>query len=107
MGYDVSLQVDVGGPEPVRLDILDENYTFNCGRMLYEAVGVGLADLSGEPAHKVAGILDTAITHMERDPERFRALNPDNGWGDADGWLRFLVKIRDACRLAPNARFVA
>jgi hypothetical protein len=40
--------------------------------------------------------LDRIITGLEADPTRFRAMNPDNGWGNYDQFLALLKKMRDA-----------
>lgn len=34
------------------------------------------------------------IEVFEADPDKFRALNPANGWGDYDGFLTALHDIR-------------
>jgi hypothetical protein len=105
MSYDVSLEADLGGPEPVRVGDLDANYTYNCGGMLGEATGgLWLSDMTGWDAAAVAVTLRDALAVMERDRPRFIGMNPENGWGDLDSWMVFLRKIVDACDAAPRAR---
>jgi hypothetical protein len=43
-----------------------------------------------------AELLNRIITNMESDPERYRALNPPNNWGDYDSFLKVLRDMRDA-----------
>ena len=45
--------------------------------------------------------LTRIIKGLEGDPEKFRAMNPDNGWGSYAGLLKQLRAMRDAI---PEAR---
>lgn len=103
MSYDVYLLADLGGPELVTVTGLNANYTYNCGPMLKEAVGVWLSELNGRLCSEVLPLLRLAIDKMKSDPRRYELLNPDNGWGDSIGWMDFLTKIANACELAPKA----
>lgn len=40
--------------------------------------------------------LDRCIKVLEADPERFRAMNPENGWGNYEGLLDVLRQMRNA-----------
>lgn len=102
MSWDVSLVVDTGGPEPAELSFLDANYTHNVQPM-FALAGLDLGGLHGERAGEAAAKLTAAIAAMRQDPERFRAMNPPNGWGDYDGALAFLERIRTACLAHPLA----
>ena len=106
MSYDVSLVIDAGGQEPAILYGLDENYTYNCSDMLAAAIGYTLGELDGWPATEVAEALTRAIEHMTLNPDKYTAMNPDNGWGDSVGWLKFITRIRDACLEAPKAKLM-
>lgn len=106
VSYDAYLVADLGGPEPVSVGGLNENYTYNTGPMFEEAVGVSLGSLSGKRAGEAAEVLWRAVHIMDREPSRFRAMNPENGWGDADGWREFLRRIAEACDAAPDAELV-
>ena len=43
-----------------------------------------------------AAFLDRIITAFDTDPEKYRALNPRNGWGNFDTFRERLVALRDA-----------
>lgn len=92
MSYDVWLEADLGNGR-IRIGDLDENYTSNCGPMLYAAIGVTLA------RH-----LRRALRVMANNRPAYEAMEPTNGWGDLDGWMAYLGKIADACERAPRAR---
>lgn len=41
-------------------------------------------------------LLGRIIQGLEADPDRFRAMNPENGWGDYDGFLDVLKEMHRA-----------
>lgn len=109
MSWDASLHDDRGHCEG------DWNYTHNCSRMIYavlEDEGIELGErlmgfpermlpcswydrLNGATGPDGAAYLDTIVRGLEADPERFRAMNPENGWGDYDSLLKTLTDMRD------------
>lgn len=52
--------------------------------------------LDGMPGPDGAALLHRIVGGMESDPERYRAMNPDNGWGDYESFLETLSGMRDA-----------
>jgi hypothetical protein len=87
----------------------DWNYTSNVSPMIYRALeGAGIAldteegwwqHLSGMSGPEGRDYLAAIIAQLEAGPERFRAMNPPNGWGCYDGphgVLGVLRKMRDA-----------
>lgn len=48
-----------------------------------------------------AQLLGVIVRELEATPELFRAMNPENGWGDYDGVLKSLRAMRDAIPEAP------
>ena len=100
MSYDISLSIDTGIGNMSQVE--DWNYTSNVAPMWREA-GVDLRELNGKAATLCAPLLSIAILEMERNPDKYQAMNPANGWGDSDGCLSLLTMIRDACLLHPMA----
>lgn len=83
------------------------NITHNLGKMageagLYEAlwrpdeIGVTKAAQLIEP-------LGDGLALLLTDPDRFKKLNPPNGWGDYDGLVSFVDDYRKACCKYPEA----
>lgn len=92
------------------------NYTHNTNGMIaaaYEAVSGEATEQASGPLGPVIGAawwkrLDGArgeggleylrqvIAGLEADPDRYRAMNPENGWGDYDRLLDVLRRMRDA-----------
>jgi hypothetical protein len=56
--------------------------------------------LNGKSGTEGAEYLSLIITGLEADPARYRAMNPDNGWGDYDGVLKVLREMYEASRQA-------
>lgn len=104
MSWDVWLEADTGGEEPARLDVLDWNYTSNVHGMLKLVMGHGSMEiLTGLSGQEAGELLDQAICGLEVDEAACRELNPSNGWGEYEGFLRAVRKLRDACVAHPKA----
>lgn len=114
MSWDADLIDDRGHTEG------EWNYTHNCNGMIESVLGDeidgtvepfwsklshgrsamgrgswwGLLNSSSGPDG--AALLDRIIRGLEADPERFRAMNPENGWGDYDSLVKVLTEMRDA-----------
>jgi hypothetical protein len=56
--------------------------------------------LDGMTGAQGAEYLGLIITGLEADPARYRAMNPDNGWGSYDGVLKTLRAMLEASRQA-------
>lgn len=79
--------------------------TWNLGPMLRLA---GLefgtdSPLHGRPARDWATALRAALAAMDAAPDRFRALDPPNGWGSYDSLLPVLREMLAVCERYPDA----
>lgn len=97
------------------------NYTHNCNPMIEAALGEDIEAttepwwqsictqgasplgrccwwelLHGAEGPEGAALLDRVIRGLEAEPARFRAMNPQNGWGDYDSLLKVLTEMRNA-----------
>lgn len=94
------------------------NYTHNCNAMIEDALGVELVGatikpfwsnpksglgvgswwdvLNGKSGLEGGELLSHIIDALDRDPAKYRAMNPPNGWGDYDSLLKVLQEMRDA-----------
>lgn len=101
-------EVDTGGPEAKRFTVFDANYTHNCNTMADEA-GIYKHVWRPEECEDVQTAGDlikplrSGIKKMEDEPERFIALNPENGWGSYDTFLPWLRRYLEACIENPKA----
>ncbi|MFB9485547.1 hypothetical protein ACFFSH_40265 [Streptomyces filamentosus] len=106
MSYDISLylQVDTGDPEPIDYCAAEiGNYTTNVAGMWHDALGHRLADLHGRRAGDCSDALTRAVHDMQQRPDHYQAMNPRNGWGDYEGALDYLARLRIACLAHPAA----
>ncbi|MDK1473650.1 hypothetical protein QNO07_09480 [Streptomyces sp. 549] len=106
MSYDISLHltVDTGGPQPHEAGFDVGNYTSNVARMWNRALGYRLADLHDRIAGDALRDLQRAVAAMEADPDVYRRMEPSNGWGDYEGALACLTRLRNQCATVPKAR---
>lgn len=91
MSYDIYLEADLGGPELITV-FDDWNYTSNCAPMWREA-GADLAEYHGKTAGECMPSLRAAIELLKADPDRFRAMDPPNGWGSYDSLVPALERL--------------
>jgi len=110
MSLDISLYMDVdtGGPELHRVTLYEANYTHNITAMareagLYECIWCPEDHTSFPVAGALIGPLREGLLRMREDPERFTALNPENGWGSYDTFLDWVDRYLHACTEHPKA----
>jgi hypothetical protein len=98
------MHVDTGGPEPLYVQLAEVgNYTSNVSAMWCKALGHPLGDLAEKNAGESLPALQRAVAAMEADPGSYEAMNPPNGWGNYEGTLDYLRRLRDACAEHPKA----
>lgn len=56
-----------------------------------------------ETAGQIIPILQHGIDVLKRDPDKFKKMNPKNGWGSYDGLLAFAEGVLKACQEYPHA----
>jgi hypothetical protein len=99
------------GAEPVAVETRDSvfecNITHNLTKM---ADAAGIYEELWRPdeiaithARELIEPLTAGLERLRADPEKFKALNPPNGWGDYDGLVRFVSAYLEACRQHPDA----
>jgi hypothetical protein len=100
VSYDLYLMAeDALGDEYCQYEV--GNYTSNVSRMWAEALGFPLAEMDGSAAGKFIAALEAAVGRMDDDREHYEAMNPPNGWGDAEGARRYLATLLEGCRRFP------
>lgn len=97
----MSLDVRLTAVRTMTVDLFHENITHNLTRMAREAgiyqhlwrpeeIGITTAGRLIEP-------LTAGLALLRSDPERFRKLNPSNGWGSYEGLIEFVESYLRAC----------
>lgn len=109
MSLDVYLSatIDLGGSEPFVAELYSTNVTHNLTRM---ASAFGLYEIVWRPdecgiteAWQLIDKLTDGLEELQNRADEARTYNPPNGWGDYDGFVRFLSGYLDACRKWPKA----
>ena len=82
-------------------DLFHANITHNLNKMadeagLYEALW-NPESLKVKIARDLIIKLSTGLVKLKSDPERFKKLNPENGWGTYEGLVEFVEKYLIAC----------
>lgn len=88
-------------------EVYSANITGNLYRMAKEA---GLSDAMWDPiengittAEQLIDPLQRGLDLLKNDPDRFKWLNPVNGWGTYDGLVSFVENYITACKTWPSA----
>ena len=107
----MSLTVNLMVPQPV--SVYDNNITHNLSKMASEVKlsnGLTLYDVLWRPdehelelAEDIAELLDEGWNILLSEPDRFKQLNPENGWGNYDNLCKFVYEYRNACWNEPDA----
>ena len=102
MSLDVSLMLQ--GNEH-SISVFEWNITHNLIEMAAEA---GIYEYLWSPEEKGATTasdliapLEAGLELLKSDPERFKAFNPQNGWGNYEGLVEFVTEYLKVCRNFP------
>jgi hypothetical protein len=101
----VSLDVELRVVRPVA--VFDYNITHNLGDMA-ERAGIYNAlwhpeELDVTRACYLVPYLKAGLSRLKAQPEYFKTLNPENGWGTYENLVEFVEKYLKACEENPNA----
>lgn len=104
----MSLDVDLMVTKPC--SIFTANITHNLGAMARAVViyggysNVTLYDILWRPEEKgytkasdIADMLGLGLVELVRFPEKYKAYNPENGWGSYEGLVAFVREYHSAC----------
>lgn len=88
-------------------EVFSVNITHNLNKMAGEA---GIYEAMWRPdevghtiARHVIVPLSLGLVRLLDEPDRFRAFNPENGWGDYDGLVETVTSYLAACVEHPDA----
>lgn len=97
MGYGIYLSCPTCGECAEMGDI-----SRNLGFMYFDVLEAGIRGLDNMKASDAIPQLETAIQKLEADPEKYRAMNPSNGWGSYEGLIEVLKRLLENCREKPT-----
>lgn len=89
-------------------EVFTANITHNLGDMAKEA-GIYRHlwrpdELGITKAGDLVLDLTVGLSDLLKNPDKYRKLNPENGWGSYEGLVRFTRDYLEACREYPDAR---
>ena len=100
--------VALRSPDPAPFTLYCGNITHNLGQM---ARAAEVFDLLWQPdtvdishAEQLIDPLTQGLVRLCRSPARFKAYNPENGWGDYDAFVLFVARYLIACCEHPEAK---
>ena len=115
MSLDVYLQMEYpdqpckacGGSGHYTDNVFSRNITHNLNKMAMKA-GVYKAlwrpeEIGITRAGQLVDPLSKGLNVLIKNPEKFKKLNPINGWGSYDGLLAFIEAYLEACKNYPDA----
>src|SRR6185312_1289846 len=97
--------IHIGGESS---QIYSANITHNLSTMA-EAAGIYKYlwrpdEIGIETAKQLIEPLIEGIQRLKSDPEKYKELNPENGWGNYEGLVKFAEDSLCACTLHPDAK---
>lgn len=81
------------------------NYTYNASPMWYEVYPEDdrMIPIDGMTGEQALPKIEKAVAIMKEDPDRFKKLEPTNGWGSYKDFVLSLEELALACRKHPKA----
>lgn len=82
-----------------------DGHTYNLSSMwrLARIFESSSSELDGMAAHEIGNRAARGLLRAVTRPELFKALEPDNGWGDYDGFVKMLTRLAVSCAENPTA----
>jgi hypothetical protein len=105
----MSLDITLTRTQPT--EVFDANITHNLGKMA-DAVGMYKPiwrpeECAIKTAADMIPYLRDGLDELKRDPERYRALEPENKWGKYDNFVPWVERYLAACEKYPDAEIHA
>ena len=88
---------------PVSYQVDGETYENDLYYLVWRPEEVGIGNVCNNTI-TVAGALQTGITYMISHREELLKYNPNNGWGDYDSFLEWLLSYWRACLENPECK---
>jgi hypothetical protein len=98
-------------PQAMYVDKSDQVFSYNITHNLNQmADHAGIykhlwrpEELQIEIATQLVAPLEKGLAELRDKPDHYRQYNPENGWGDYEGLVKFVEKYLAACKEYPQA----
>ncbi len=102
MSWDIGIELN-----GVKFDNANWNYTHNCNDMMREAGYDWIYHLDGKRVADTLPKFQAMLDELKAHPEKYQAMNPENGWGNydclCDLWRKILPRAQEIVEKVPNA----
>lgn len=103
----MSLDIYLSAVSNTQVEVFSTNITHNLNKMA-DAAGIYQHvwrpdELGITKAAQLIEPLRAGIALLKAEPQRFIALNPENGWGSYDAFVPWLEEYLEACVAHPEA----
>lgn len=88
MSWDIGIHLN-----GIRFENADWNYTHNCNKMMRDAGYDWIYSLQDQKVIDTLPQFNAMLANLKAHPKKYRAMNPENGWGDYDRLVELLDKI--------------
>lgn len=80
------------------------NYTYNVSHMWYAIFPEAeeMVDIDGLTGYESLEKLRFALAVLTEMPDKFIAMNPENGWGDYEGFKRYISRLITQAEFLPE-----
>ena len=102
------MSLDVWLTKRIPTRVYESNITHN---LIPMAQAAGIYRLLWRPdelgitvAAELVASLTRGLQELKEDPDYFRQLNPESGWGNYEGLVRFVEEYLKACKQYPEAK---
>jgi len=98
MSWGVDIEIDHEDGYTTTVEVVD-GHTYNLSPMWRKAgIFESSSDLEGRNAGELAPVLAAGLLDAVRNRASYEELNPKNGWGDYEGFVRILTRFTElAC----------
>jgi hypothetical protein len=102
MSFDLDIETqDVDGNTVVHEVVC--GHTYNLVPMWRMALRFeSSSDLNGRICRELVPSLDQGLLHILNNEQDYLALNPENGWGDFEGFFEIFVRFARMCHRYPS-----
>lgn len=105
------MSLDVCVEVPGMVCVFQKNITHNLTKMA-DAAGIYKAlwrpeEIEITKAGQLIPILEAGLALLKSEPDKFKAHNPENGWGTYEGLVEFVEQYLAACREFPEGKIAA
>lgn len=102
MSWGVDIEIDHQDGYHTIVEVVD-GHTYNLSAMWRKAgIFDSSSDLDGRSTAQLAPVLSAGLLDATRHASAYRELDPENGWGDYDGFLKILTRFTELCWAHPT-----